>query len=542
MKRIQLLDCTLRDGAYVVEGKFGERSIAGIIKRLQDVKVDIIECGWLKDIPHEVGTTYYYTPDDLKQYMQMKKSKYSTYVAMIDYNRYDVNRLPVCDGETIDAIRIVFPKDKIEEGLSLVEPIRKKGYKVFLQAANTVGYSDWELLSLVEAVNEVDVEALSIVDTYGTMYDFDLQRILFLLNNNLRKDISIGFHSHNNQQLSYALSMQFVDDIVALTGRKCIVDSSLCGMGRGAGNTPTELLAGYLNKQYYADYDINTLMDAIDIYMSHFLEKYRWGYSIPYMIAGTYECHVNNVAYLTKTHRTKSKDMKIIFEMLTADERHKYDYDNLEKVYAEYQNRNADDMEVKDLLIKQMSGKNLVIILPGKSSETYKEKIKSYIRESGAIVIGVNASVTDYEYDYLFFSNGIKYEFAKDTNTVQYKEAIKIITSNIKDCGNEKEYIINYNNLQKRKWKYYDNSVIMFLRLMSVILPKTIAIAGFDGYADNNSEKYAEGILEPTISQEEMNVMQEEIADMFADYVKINGEKIKIEFLTPSIFEELNKF
>lgn len=542
MKRIQLLDCTLRDGAYVVEGKFGERSIAGIIKRLQDVKVDIIECGWLKDIPHEVGTTYYYTPDDLKQYMQMKKSKYSTYVAMIDYNRYDVNRLPVCDGETIDAIRIVFPKDKIEEGLSLVEPIRKKGYKVFLQAANTVGYSDWELLSLVEAVNEVDVEALSIVDTYGTMYDFDLQRILFLLNNNLRKDISIGFHSHNNQQLSYALSMQFVDDIVALTGRKCIVDSSLCGMGRGAGNTPTELLAGYLNKQYYADYDINTLMDAIDIYMSHFLEKYRWGYSIPYMIAGTYECHVNNVAYLTKTHRTKSKDMKIIFEMLTADERHKYDYDNLEKVYAEYQNRNADDMEVKDLLIKQMSGKNLVIILPGKSSETYKEKIKSYIRESGAIVIGVNAIVTDYEYDYLFFSNGIKYEFAKDTNTVQYKEAIKIITSNIKDCGNEKEYIINYNNLQKRKWKYYDNSVIMFLRLMSVILPKTIAIAGFDGYADNNSEKYAEGILEPTISQEEMNVMQEEIADMFADYVKINGEKIKIEFLTPSIFEELNKF
>lgn len=538
MKRIRLLDCTLRDGAYIVDGKFGERSIKGIIKRLQDAKVDIIECGWLKDIPHTFGSSFYYTPQDLKQYMQIEKSKYSTYVAMIDYNRYDINRLPVCDGETIDAIRIVFPKDKVAEGLALVKPIREKGYKVFLQAANTVGYSDQELLSMISAVNEEDADAISIVDTYGTMYGFDLQRILFLMNRNLRKDIAIGFHSHNNQQLSYALSMQFVENVIALSGRKCIVDSSLCGMGRGAGNTPTELIASYLNKQYYADYDINTIMDTIDIYMSHFLEKYKWGYSIPYMIAGTYECHVNNVAYLTKTHRTKSKDMKIIFEMLSADERRRYDYDNLEKVYAEYQNRNVDDAEVKDLLIKRMAGKTLVVILPGKSSETYKEKIKSYIKEKNAIVIGVNAIVADFEYDYLFFSNGIKYEFAKDANSAQYKKAKKIITSNVKDSVDAEEYIVNYNNIQKRKWKYYDNSVIMFLRLMSIILPNTIALAGFDGYADNNSEKYVEEILEPTITQEEMNIMQEEIADMFADYIKINGEKIKIEFLTPSIFQK----
>ena len=46
---IQLLDCTLRDGAYINGADFGKETITGIIKRLQNAKVEIIECGWLKN-------------------------------------------------------------------------------------------------------------------------------------------------------------------------------------------------------------------------------------------------------------------------------------------------------------------------------------------------------------------------------------------------------------------------------------------------------------------------------------------------------------
>ena len=55
-KKVELLDCTLRDGAYIVNDKFGTPAIKGIIKKLQDANVDIIECGWLKDAPHREGT------------------------------------------------------------------------------------------------------------------------------------------------------------------------------------------------------------------------------------------------------------------------------------------------------------------------------------------------------------------------------------------------------------------------------------------------------------------------------------------------------
>ena len=55
-KKIQLLDCTLRDGAYIVNAEFGVPAIKGIIKRMQDANVDIVECGWLKDAPYKKGT------------------------------------------------------------------------------------------------------------------------------------------------------------------------------------------------------------------------------------------------------------------------------------------------------------------------------------------------------------------------------------------------------------------------------------------------------------------------------------------------------
>ena len=149
MPKIELLDCTLRDGAYIVDGKFGTHTIGGIIKRLQEANVNIIECGWLKDADHVEGTTYYHTPNDLNRYLISEKNRYTTYVAMIDYNRYNIHNLPDCDGESIDAIRVVFPHGKASEGVSIVKEIMARGYKAYIQAANTLAYSDYDLFHKV---------------------------------------------------------------------------------------------------------------------------------------------------------------------------------------------------------------------------------------------------------------------------------------------------------------------------------------------------------------------------------------------------------
>ena len=170
---IELLDCTLRDGAYITNSVFGEAAIRGIIHNMEQAGIDIIECGWLKDSPHEFGSSFYHVPSDLEQYL-ISRDNNKTYVVMIDWDRYDVDNLPVCDHKSIDAIRVVFPKGRHNEAIEVGRTIRKKGYRLFFQAANTLSYSDKELDELAFAMNQIMPESLSIVDAFGAMYEDDL--------------------------------------------------------------------------------------------------------------------------------------------------------------------------------------------------------------------------------------------------------------------------------------------------------------------------------------------------------------------------------
>lgn len=534
--QIKLLDCTLRDGAYIVNAQFGVQAMKGIIKKLQDANIDIIECGWLKNNEHEEGSSFFHTPEDISQYL-LKKSEYATYVAMIDWDRYDLDFLPQYDGKTIDAIRVVFPHEKYREGIAVGRKIKEKGYKVFLQAANTLAYSEEELVDLAKEVNQSGAVGLSVVDTFGAMFSDDLERIVKVLHGQLRSDISLGFHSHNNQQLSFALSMQFIA-LLQEMGRDCIVDCSLCGMGRGAGNTTTELIANYIDKKHCGNYDINMIMDAIDMYMVHFVERYQWGYSTPYMIAGMYCTHVNNIAYLLESHRTNAKDMRNIIWSMSEAERKKYDYDYLESKYIDYQNKVVNDEEVLAQLTQELKGRPVLLIAPGKSILEQKEKVNQYIKEHRPVVIGINAVSLEYEYDYLFFSNKIRYQYAKEVYNPLFTKVKRIIASNIKTTPKENELIVNYNLIIKRGWEHFDNSTITCLRLMNKLRVNEVAVAGFDGFSNEYAESYADSSLPSLNPGNKWDELNEEIKEMFEDFKATTAKTMDIYFVTDSKYDE----
>ena len=535
MSKIQLLDCTLRDGAYINNSEFGVPALKGIIKHLQDAHVEIIECGWLKDSPHKEGSSYFHLPKDAEPYILEKKES-STYVAMIDYNRYDDSVLPECDGKALDAIRVVFPHGKHDEGIAIGNRIAKKGYKVFYQAANTLAYSDEDLVVLANEMNKAKPVAVSIVDTFGAMYEDDLVRIFTILNKHLDKSIKIGFHAHNNQQLAFALSSTFIE-LAEKADRDSIADSSLCGMGRGAGNTTTELMASYLNRKHHKNYDMNEVLDAIDMYMVGFQEKYSWGYSTPYFIAGLYQCHVNNIAYLQKNHRTNARDMSNIIASLSQTERRAYDYDLLEKRYMENQNRIIDDSEALETLGEKINGRKVLLLAPGKTIISEKEKIQNFIKKENPIVIAVNAVHQGYDYDYIIFINSVRYQYAKESYETLFNKTKKILLSNIKTDTDENEVIVNFNSVIKRGWEHFDNAVICTLRLLSKLDVKNVALAGFDGFKTSYNESYADSSL-PTLNPDgKWAELNEEIKDMFKDFVMSSKDKMTIEFITESIFE-----
>lgn len=533
-KKIALLDCTLRDGAYINGAHFGTSAIKGIIKKLQEARTDIIEVGWLKDAPHEEGSTYYHLPQDAAAYMVDRQDTVE-YVAMIDWDRYDVDHLPPCDGKSIDAVRVVFPHGKHREGLAVAERVREKGYRIFLQAANTLAYSEADLKDLAQCINACRPVAISVVDTFGAMFEEDLARIVRTLDAALDPAIAMGFHSHNNQQLSFALIMHFVE-LLAQSERSAIVDASLCGMGRGAGNATTELVASYLDRKQNGNYDMDAILDAIDTYMEPFQQTYTWGYSTPYFVAGMYQCHVNNIAYLQRNHRTNARDMRNIIASLSQAERRKYDYDLLERRYLENQSRLIDDEAAVRTLRKEFAGRTVLLVAPGRSVIDKKESVHAFVTKEKPVVIGVNAICDGYVYDYLFFVNSARYDYAKNAYGKTFGKSKKIVLSSIKTEGAEGELVLNFNRAIKRGWPHFDNAVISVLRLLNSIGAKNVAIAGFDGFRHAYNESYADPSL-PTLNPDnrwdELNI---EISSMFEDVRSSTRGSMEISFVTESLF------
>ncbi|MDR1700687.1 MAG: aldolase catalytic domain-containing protein, partial [Lachnoclostridium sp.] len=359
MKQVQLLDCTLRDGGYLVDAKFGDTAIKGIIRGLTESGIDVIECGFLKDEPHKEGHTIFNNAAQIRNYLPRDKRQ-ASYVCLADYSRYSVSNLDDYDGSSIDGVRACFFKKERYDVIKFCSEIVRKGYKLYVQPVDILGYTDAELLELIEMINPIEPYAFSIVDTFGSMYKEDLQRVFHLIHHNLVSTSSIGFHSHNNLQMSFSLSQDFVSMTQGL--RNITIDATMSGMGRGAGNTNTELVIQYLNRKLNAGYDIDVVLDLIDNYIDGIRYTSEWGYSIPYFLAGSYSAHVNNISYLTSKAGITSRDINFILNRIGAVSRKRYDYDLLEQEYVGYTSSFMDDEDEIAKLKNEMSGKNILIL------------------------------------------------------------------------------------------------------------------------------------------------------------------------------------
>ena len=315
MRYAKILDCTLRDGAYLIDKRFGDNAIHGIIKGLMKAKTDFIEIGFFQDEGFGEGKTVFKNSKDASRFIPKDKQGVE-FTVLADCSRYSVSNLDDCDKSSVDAVRECFFKQELEQALENCKVIKEKGYKVFVQPVDILGYTDMEILDLIERLNQIEPYCLSIVDTFGSMYLDDLHRVFSLIDHNLIQTCRIGFHSHNNMQMSSALSQEFLK--AAFGKREVVVDATINGMGRGAGNTPTELVMQYMVQKLNYNYDMDALLDVIDNYMGSIKSRCSWGYTTPYFIAGCYSAHVNNIAYLTQKNSIRSKDIRYILNKIGA--------------------------------------------------------------------------------------------------------------------------------------------------------------------------------------------------------------------------------
>lgn len=537
MKHTQLLDCTLRDGAYLIDKTFGNTTIRGIVEGLVKAKIDYIEIGFFQNDGTGEGKTIFKNSEDAKRFIPNDK-RGCEFTVLADFSRYSVENLDDYTGESIDAIRECFFKKERYEAMESCKIIKEKGYKLFIQPVDILGYSDIELIEFLQMVNEIEPYCLSIVDTFGSMYQEDLHRVFELINHNLTPRCRVGFHSHNNMQLSNALSQEFIRMTVGK--REIIVDGTINGMGRGAGNTPTELVAQYLVSQLGYGYDIDAILDIVDGYMDNIRTRCEWGYTTPFFVAGCYSAHVNNISYLCSKNSIRSKDIRFILNKIGADARKKYDYDLLEQTYLDLVNSDIDDTSVVEELKTKMCNRPVLLLVPGASSVNEQEKINEYIKQKNPIIISVQFIHDQIKSDFVYMSNVKRYRYWK--NNERFSNAAKIVTTNIlTESNDENVSVISFKNYVKCGWEHMDNSTIMLLRLLDRIGVNKIVIAGFDGYSfnSNGNPNYASKYLELSSAYVSPLALNKEIEEMFLDYLQTRQNKdSEIEFITESRFEK----
>lgn len=330
MKNIKILDCTLRDGGYVNNWDFGYENIKKIIAELVNSKIEYIECGFFKKEKYKSDKSLFNSFEQLENLLP-KSSNNTKFTLMINYGDFLNNEIPLNKSKNI-ALRIVFKKEKRYEALEFCKNLKEKNYEIFINPMNTINYNSSELLELIEKINQIAPNVFTIVDTNGEMKNKDILSLFYLIENNLNPKIALGFHSHNSLQLSFSNAKTLLNQN---TKRNLIIDSTIFGMGRGAGNLQSEVLTQYLNDNYNKSYNIISILKIIEEQINPIFTKKPWGYSVPYYLAATNSCHPNYATYLIKKQTLSLEKINTILKNIPENKKTNYDKELIKKLYIE---------------------------------------------------------------------------------------------------------------------------------------------------------------------------------------------------------------
>ena len=532
---IRVLDATIRDGGLVNNFMFTDDFINALYRANVKAGIDYMEFGYkaskeLFDV-NKFGKWKFCDEAAIREIVGDNNSDMKISV-MADVGRCDYKKdiLPREDS-VIDMVRVATYVHQMPAAIEMIEDAKSKGYEVTCNIMAISNTQESDLNQALDMVAKSSADGIYIVDSYGALYPEQIRRTAEKYTEIAEANGKfVGMHAHNNQQLAFANTIEAAAQGVSL------LDATMMGMGRGAGNTNTELVMQYMNRKFNSGYDIDIVLDLIDNYIDGFHNSYEWGYSIPYFLAGSHSAHVNNISYLSAKAGIASRDINFLLNRLDPVERKRYDYSLLEKTYLDYQNTHCEDDSAIASLQNALSGKDILVLLPGHTIKTCQGQIQHFYKEKNPIVISVNLLTDCYPIDFAYFSNKNRYQYWR--NEAAFNKCKKIVTSNVTTRKDDNLFIIDFLRLVKCGWEQLDNSGVLLLRLLDLMNVNSISIAGFDGYSHNSENpNYVEKAMEKTRNTLNAEEANKDIKSMLVDYKNTRKSSCPISFITPSYFE-----
>lgn len=298
---LKIVDCTMRDGGLVNNFRFSDEFVKDLYNTCVKSGIDYMEFGYKasKDIfdENDFGKWKFCKDDDIRAVVGENNTDLKISV-MADVGRTNFQRDIIPKNESpIDLIRVATYITTIPAAIEIIEDAKAKGYEVSCNIMAVSKVNNEELFNGLQEIANSSTDFIYVVDSFGSFYPEQIARFTdkyVELGNKYNK--KVGIHAHNNQQLAFA------NTITAMMHDAKMLDSTISGMGRGAGNCYTESLLGFLRNPKYK------LIPVMDFVQKHIVklkeEGNIWGYDIPYLLTGILNTHPASAIKFIKDNRT----------------------------------------------------------------------------------------------------------------------------------------------------------------------------------------------------------------------------------------------
>lgn len=311
---IKVVDATLRDGGLVNSFYFPEGFEKALYEANVKSGVDIMEFGYKAD--RDFFDVKKFGPckfcDDEFIYSIVGDNNTELKIAaMADVGRCNYKRDIIEKANSpIDLIRVATYLNEIPAAIDVIEDCTKKGYETSCNIMAISTAQEADVKSALELIGQSPANIIYIVDSYGSIYPEEMERICDVFGNFAAKyNKKLGIHAHDNQRLAFANTIECVGDGVDY------LDATYMSMGRGAGNCAMESLLGFLRNPKYKIYPV---LQFLQDYMMPLKESgVVWGYDTQYLITGLLNQHPRTAISYTKEKR---KNITDYYKEITSQE------------------------------------------------------------------------------------------------------------------------------------------------------------------------------------------------------------------------------
>ena len=283
-KDVKVLDCTVRDGGLMNNWQFSDDFVRAVYEACVEAGIDYMEIGYKSSefafSREEVGPWKFCDEEDLRRVVGDNQTPVKL-SAMADIGRIDPVDILPANESVLDMIRVACYVHQIDKAIVLAQDCMDKGYETSINLMAVSKVNEMDLDEALQDIGKSPVPIIYIVDSFGSMYSQNIQYLVEKYKKALPGKI-FGIHAHNNMQLAMS------NTITALSSNCNMLDATLLGMGRGAGNCPMEILIAFLKNPKYR---LLPLLDVIQNHIHPLQQDIPWGYHVPYLITGALNEH-----------------------------------------------------------------------------------------------------------------------------------------------------------------------------------------------------------------------------------------------------------